>query len=859
MSQMKGNMIKPPEVEAGKFKNSLRMTSGFSQILILLLGIFISLSVYFTLNYFTLQVRMEEYRRVSQESGGYFLRAADEMQHTVNAIVATFSLFSNNNADIAISHIRKNISNLTNFDKVIFLYESTPGNWHFNTVYTKLNNSVSDNHTDFVPDQAMISKIVKDRYFYNDKIQVSYDLPNLAIWEKDSQNSKLNSNSFALIKAVEKNSPRKGMVIAITNFGFLLDDNFYINRPVLRKVDVKNLLEDESIYSFSKDLKLLYNPYIQSFDFDLGGQNWNITFSIKSEKSLDLLDLAPLISALIFMALTLMVTFFVRHKHKQSLLQLRMYEQIEKNNAKLVLEVDERERLNAILARAEKEYKSIIDSVSDVILETDTEGNIMFLSAAWRRITGFESERSIGSLLFSMMHFDEQERLKADFDLLVSGQKHSYRSFARLRVSDGTFRSVELSLSMLRQDENKKMRVVGAITDVEERRRAERALAEAEKKYRTIVENAAGGIFQITPEGMFLSVNPAMARILGYNSVEELLRLVKNAFSSVFIDPVQRNIFLEDLNRKGQIFGHETQILTKDKTKIWVKENIRVVRDDLNNILYYEGSMEDITTQKISEIELREAKLQSDMASRAKTEFIANMSHELRTPLNAIIGFSEIIKDQVMGEVGQPIYIDYASDIHKSGKNLLNIINEILDISKIESGDRELKESEINLFDVVSNLKEVLSAKLLMKKISLVDKTDKMPSLVAEESSIRQVVRNIISNAIQYTNEGGIITLLSNYDHDGSFRLTISDTGIGMSTLEIQKALSPFGQIDNDLSRSGSGTGMGLPLAQALMKLHGGEIEVISQKGIGTTVGIIFPAKRIIKDEATVIHNNILS
>lgn len=554
----------------------------------------------------------------------------------------------------------------------------------------------------------------------------------------------------------------------------------------------------------------------------------------------------PYLALLLSILITVFGVLFIRNNYNQSERLSMMNKTLESKNYELEMEISERERLNEAIVKAERENRSIINSVSDVIFETDTKGSLLFLSAAWQRITGFDPDHSIGSDLFSILHVEEQDKQRHDFSLLIKGQKQAYRSFTKIRISDGTFRAVELAFSMIRQDDNKDLRVVGTITDVEERRRAERALAEAEKKYRTIVENAAGGLFQITPEGMFLSANPAIARILGYASVEEMLRLVKNANGMVFLDQETRQRFLDQVNEKGQIFGHEVQVLKKDKNLIWISENIRVVRDEMQNILYYEGSMEDITNRKMADEALREAKVNSDLANRAKTEFIANMSHELRTPLNAIIGFSEIIKNQVMGPIEQDSYIEYAADIHNSGKNLLKIINEILDLSKIESGKKELKESEVKMETCLVSCLDAMREKISEKHIVLLDKIENKPVIRAEEPSLKQVIRNILSNAIQFTPEGGRITLFTNYDHDGSYRISIADTGIGLSAKEIEKALSPFGQIDNALDRSGTGTGLGLPLSNAIIKIHGGDIEILSEKGIGTTVSIILPAFRII-------------
>ncbi|HBR68663.1 MAG TPA: PAS domain-containing sensor histidine kinase, partial [Rhodospirillaceae bacterium] len=454
-----------------------------------------------------------------------------------------------------------------------------------------------------------------------------------------------------------------------------------------------------------------------------------------------------------------------------------------------------------------------------------------------------DPKQSMGHDLFSMLHPEDQEKQREDFNMLVRGQKQTYRTFTRLRMIDGTFRSVEMAMAMIQRDESQKLRVVGTFTDVEERRRAERALAEAEKKYRTIVEHAAGGIYQVTPEGIYLAVNPAMARILGYNSREEMVRV--NANDAVYADREERASFRRRLEERGTVNNYEMRARRKDGTQIWVNENARVVRDENGNILYYEGSMEDVTKRKEAETALREAKHQSDIANRAKSEFLANMSHELRTPLNAIIGFSEIIKNEVLGPVGHKAYWEYARDIYDSGKGLLQIINEILDIAKIEAGNRQLNDSVVDMNEVIQSATEIMTTKAEAGGITMNNKTHQMPAIIGEALALKQVALNLLSNAVKFTPHGGYVTISSEIDPEGNLRLSFTDTGIGLDADEIEKALSPFGQIDNALNREGSGVGLGLTLVNSMMQLHDGRLEIFSQKGVGTTATLVFPAERV--------------
>lgn len=237
--------------------------------------------------------------------------------------------------------------------------------------------------------------------------------------------------------------------------------------------------------------------------------------------------------------------------------------------------------------------------------------------------------------------------------------------------------------------------------------------------------------------------------------------------------------------------------------------------------------------------------MNSDLANRAKSEFLANMSHELRTPLNSIIGFSEIMKNEVFGKIEQKSYLEYAKHINDSGQSLLRVINEILDISRIEAGDRILNESIVNIEKAVSDCLELLSSKISNNQMTIISNLDHMPRIIGEELAIKQIFMNLLSNAIKFTPGGGRITLSYEVNPHGELHVSVTDTGIGLDDQEIEKALSPFGQVDNALSRGGSGTGLGLTLVTSLIKLHGGRFDLFSQKGIGTTATIVFPVDRI--------------
>ena len=255
----------------------------------------------------------------------------------------------------------------------------------------------------------------------------------------------------------------------------------------------------------------------------------------------------------------------------------------------------------------------------------------------------------------------------------------------------------------------------------------------------------------------------------------------------------------------------------------------------------------DLTERKHAEDALREAKDQAETASRTKSEFLANMSHELRTPLNAVIGFSEIIHQQIFGEIGEARYVDYAKDIHASGSHLLQVINDILDISKAEAGKVELRETPIDLARALAACAKIVAPRAEAGEVRVeIDVPEDAPQLLADEQRFRQIALNLLSNAVKFTPPGGRVSAGCAREESGFFRLSIVDTGIGMREQDIPRALEPFGQIDSALARRFEGTGLGLPLTKKLAELHGATLELKSAPGKGTTAIVRFPPSRCV-------------
>jgi signal transduction histidine kinase len=240
---------------------------------------------------------------------------------------------------------------------------------------------------------------------------------------------------------------------------------------------------------------------------------------------------------------------------------------------------------------------------------------------------------------------------------------------------------------------------------------------------------------------------------------------------------------------------------------------------------------------------LQADKLQAEAASKAKSDFLANMSHELRTPLNAIIGFSDLMKSQTLGPMGNRTYVDYAADINFSGTHLLEIINDILDVVRHESGKMELKEEVVDVEAVIDEARRLVAPQALQGKVELTWRAppSALPSLFCDRVRLRQMLLNILSNAVKFTARGGRVEIAAELK-DG-LQLIVKDSGVGIKPEDIAHIMTPFGQVGSEYSRQG--TGLGLTLTKALVERHGGRLTLISVPGVGTTVQLSFPGERV--------------
>jgi len=371
------------------------------------------------------------------------------------------------------------------------------------------------------------------------------------------------------------------------------------------------------------------------------------------------------------------------------------------------------------------------------------------------------------------------------------------------------------------------------------------AIRRSEAQMRHVVEGSAQGIV-VRTAAEILYMNDCLAHMVGYANARECMSADVGPNDMLHPDdaPTIAKHLRARIAGEEAVSNYEFRLIRRDGTILWVETHAALVVWD--GELASLSWITDISRRKLMEQELRKSKEAAEYANRSKTDFLANMSHELRTPLNAIIGFSEVIKGEMFGPAGKR-YTDYARDIHDSGQHLLEIINDILDLSKLEAGKFALHETDVCIEAVAVQCLALVRGHAEEGGVALtVDVPEFLPEIRADQRGVKQVLLNLLSNAVKFTQPGGSVTLHAEINREHGIDIIVTDTGVGMSKTEIEVALLPFGQIDSSLGRKQQGTGLGLPLCKSLLELHGAKLIIASEPGIGTTITARFPPERVV-------------
>jgi PAS domain S-box-containing protein len=298
--------------------------------------------------------------------------------------------------------------------------------------------------------------------------------------------------------------------------------------------------------------------------------------------------------------------------------------------------------------------------------------------------------------------------------------------------------------------------------------------------------------------------------------------------------------------KSGREWRGEVGNRRKDGSPYWESVTVAPVLGADGGVVNYIALKEDISERRAAEATQAAARQAAELANRAKSEFLAAMSHELRTPLNAIIGFSEIMATQPFGEIA-PKYREYLADINHSGRHLLRVIDDILDVARLDVGRLALREEEVDVETLVSAAVTMVRERAEAGGITVAaDGPEELPTLWADARRLKQVLVNVLANAVKFSLRGGRVAISAARSADGGLQFVVSDTGIGIAPEQLARVMSPFVQADSGLARRYEGSGLGLPLARQLMELHGGGLHLESALGHGTTVTLTLPPERVL-------------
>lgn len=523
-----------------------------------------------------------------------------------------------------------------------------------------------------------------------------------------------------------------------------------------------------------------------------------------------------------------------------------------------MLDIEDRRRVAEEHRRLQVLLDMVVDNIPMMVNVKDTrDHSFVVVNRAFEEMTGLSRDDVIGrNDLRPFSEWDRDDRM-ACYERLLKGERVLDLPETEVETPNRGKRFLKSRKYPL-VDHMGDIRYVLSITeDITERRVAENALRLSEQRLRDAIESLTDGVALFDTENRLLMCNMRYRTMWpGHETVavpgvtlEELLRhyfeLAARQDSSINIDAAVA----------GTLKRHSVARSVRDVPVFdgrWFQVSNHPTSDGGFAITYT-----DITALKEREESLREASQQAlrakeiaEGANRSKSDFLANMSHELRTPLNAVIGFSEIIKEALLGDQSIEPYLGYAQDIHESGSHLLSLINDILDMSKIEAGKLELVDEHVDLDEAVDACMRLVKERAHQNRILLTtDLADDLPKLNCDLRKFKQIAINLLSNAVKFTPEGGTINTRIFIGDHGDLCLRITDTGIGISKDQLDKVLEPFGQAEAGLNRQYEGTGLGLTLTQALTELHGGWLEIESETegpAQGTTVTATFPKSRVV-------------
>ncbi len=467
----------------------------------------------------------------------------------------------------------------------------------------------------------------------------------------------------------------------------------------------------------------------------------------------------------------------------------------------------------------------------------DEHWTMEFVSQGCLRLTGYQPDELLFNRKISyqeITHPEDRERVNAVIRAAINAHK-SYVVEYRLRRADGAERWVSERGVGLYGEGGALVALEGIVFDITARKEAEVASRETERRYQSLFDNALEGIFRTTVDGRYLDVNPALARIYGYASPQELIESLSDIRTQLYVQPGRREQFMAQIRTSGTVSNFESQVYRKDGEIIWISETARAITDEHGEVIAYEGMVEDISENKRREEALIAATTAAEAANRAKSQFLANMSHEIRTPMNGVLGMSDLLLDTPLNRTQR----EYAETIRSSAQSLLAIINDLLDFSKIEAGKMEIESTDLVAHEVLEDVATMMAAAASAKGLEIIVRIGlNTPSVVrGDPQRLRQCLVNLVGNAVKFSERGEILISVQpalNESGERVLRFEVRDEGPGIDPKSLEMLFEPFVQADSSVTRRFGGTGLGLSIVRALVSMMRGRIGVESEVGRGS-------------------------
>ncbi|WP_177187954.1 PAS domain-containing protein [Methanolobus profundi] len=507
-----------------------------------------------------------------------------------------------------------------------------------------------------------------------------------------------------------------------------------------------------------------------------------------------------------------------------------------------ITDVTRQKTIEEELRESERLFRTTLYSIGDAVITTDIHGNLKQMNLIAEELTGWGEKEASGKQLEDILVIiNENTREPVDIpirEVLRVGEVVGLANHILLISRNGMEIPVADSASPIINEDDEVIGVVLVFRDQTEERAAREAIAESEARFRLLVESAPEAIF-VQTDWRFAYLNPKTLKLLGAASPAQLLgKNVIDHFDTRSQDTVKELIHGLKGDKQDVHLVEETFIRLDGSSFVAEVAVVPINYGGADSVLVF---FRDITERKEAEEAIIKAKMASDIANRSKSEFLANTSHELRTPLSSIIGFSDLLIEGTMGELNEK-QKRYVTTINKSGNLLLNLINNILDLSQIEFGEMDLECVKFDIVDAINDVHSMISILSSRKNISIdmdIDLPQRM--VVADNEKIKEILYNLLDNALKFTPDGGRITIRAIQKDTGFIQLSVSDTGIGIPKDDINKIFEPFYQSDGSTTRRYSGTGLGLTIIKKFVKMHGGNIWVKSEPGKGSAFFFTIP------------------